>query len=178
MVLSVPPGRALVQTVDILAPIVNDAFAFGRIAARQCSFRRLRHGRRAWSAMNVACFPQGLAEEDPEQVLTNILRGGLEAVTEAGAVLAGGHTVQDEELKYGMAITGIIDPAHIAVNNGLVPGQRLVLTKPLGTGILATAVKAGWDGADESEAELVRWCGPAEQRRRRGDPQAQTPRGH
>lgn len=159
VVLSVPPGRALVQTVDILAPIVNDAFAFGRIAAANALSDVYAMGGEPWSAMNVACFPQGLAEEDSEQVLTNILRGGLEAVTEAGAVLAGGHTVQDEELKYGMAITGIIDPAHIAVNNGLVPGQRLVLTKPLGTGILATAVKTGWDGADESEAELVRWCG-------------------
>lgn len=159
VVLSVPPGRALVQTVDILAPIVNDAFAFGRIAAANALSDVYALGGEPWCAMNVACFPQGLAEDDPEQVLAGILRGGQEAITEAGAVLAGGHTVQDEELKYGLAVTGIIDPAHIAVNDALAPGQRLVLTKPLGTGILATAVKAGWDGAAESEAELVRWCG-------------------
>ncbi len=159
VVLSVPPGRALVQTVDILAPIVNDAFAFGRIAAANALSDVYALGGEPWCAMNVACFPQALAEDDPEQILAGILRGGQEAITEAGAVLAGGHTVQDDELKYGLAVTGIIDPAHIAVNDGLVPGQSLVLTKPLGTGILATAVKAGWDGAAESEAELVRWCG-------------------
>lgn len=159
VVLAVPPGRALVQTVDILAPIVNDAFAFGRIAAANALSDVYALGGEPWCAMNVACFPQDLAEDDPEQVLAGILRGGQEAIIEAGAVLAGGHTVQDEELKYGLAVTGIIDPAHIAVNDGLAPGQRLVLTKPLGTGILATAIKAGWDGAVESEAELVRWCG-------------------
>lgn len=159
VVLSVPPGRALVQTVDILAPIVNDAFAFGRIAAANALSDVYALGGEPWCAMNVACFPQDLAEDDPEQILIGILRGSQEAITEAGAVLAGGHTVQDEELKFGLAVTGIIDPAHIAVNGGLAPGQRLVLTKPLGTGILATAVKAGWDGATESESELVRWCG-------------------
>ena len=79
-------------------------------------------------------------------------------MNEAGAVLAGGHTVQDEELKYGLAVTGIIDPSHMARNDGLKPGQTLLLTKPLGTGVLATAVKARWDGAEESEAEVTRWC--------------------
>ena len=112
-------------------------------------------GGEPWCAMNVACFPQALAEDDPEQALTNILRGGQDALLEAGAVLAGGHTVQDDELKYGLAVTGIIDPAHIAVNDGLRPGQCLLLTKALGTGILATAVKARWEGAAESEAELI-----------------------
>ena len=80
-------------------------------------------------------------------------------MNEAGAVLAGGHTVQDEELKYGLAVTGVIDPEHLARNDGLKPGQVLLLTKPLGTGVLSTAVKAGWDGAAASEANLVRWCG-------------------
>lgn len=159
VVLSVPPGRALVQTVDILAPIVNDAFSFGRIAAANALSDVYALGGEPWCAMNVACFPQALAENDPENVLANILRGGLEAITEAGAVLAGGHTVQDDELKYGLAVTGIIDPAHMAVNDALAPGQRLLLTKPLGTGVLATAVKAGWDGAAESEAAISHWCG-------------------
>ena len=152
VVLRVPPGHALVQSVDVLTPVVNDAFAFGRIAAANALSD-------IWSAMNVAFFPPALAEDDPEGLLTSILRGGLDAMNEAGAVLAGGHTVQDEELKYGLAVTGVIDPEHLARNDGLRPGQVLLLTKPLGTGVLSTAVKAGWDGAAASEANLVRWCG-------------------
>ena len=144
VVLSVPAGKALVQTVDILAPIVNDAFTFGRIAAANALSDVYALGGEPWCAMNVACFPQALAEDDPEHILSDILRGGQSALLEAGAVPAGGHTVQDDELKYGLAVTGIIDPAHIAVNSGLRPGQRLLLTKALGTGILATAVKARW----------------------------------
>ncbi len=159
VVLSVPAGKALVQTVDILAPIVNDAFAFGRIAAANALSDVYALGGEPWCAMNVACFPQALAENDSEHILSDILRGGLSALLEAGAVPAGGHTVQDDELKYGLAVTGIIDPAHIAVNSGLRPGQRLLLTKALGTGILATAVKARWDGAEASETELERCCG-------------------
>ena len=89
VVLSVPPGKALVQTVDILAPIVNDAFAFGRIAAANALSDVYALGGEPWCAMNVACFPQALAEDDPEQALTNILRGGQDALLEAGAVLAG-----------------------------------------------------------------------------------------
>ena len=159
VVLSVPAGKALVQTVDILAPIVNDAFAFGRIAAANALSDVYALGGEPWCAMTVACFPQALAEDDPDHILVDILRGGHSALMEAGAVPAGGHTVQDDELKYGLAVTGIIDPSHMAVNNGLRPGQRLLLTKALGTGILATAVKARWDGAAESEAQLVRSCG-------------------
>jgi len=159
VVLAVPEGKALVQTVDILAPIVNDAFAFGRIAAANALSDIYAMGGEPWCAMNVACFPQTLAENDPEHILSDILRGGQSALLEAGAVLAGGHAVQDDELKYGLAVTGIIDPAHMAVNSGLRPGQRLLLTKALGTGILATAVKARWEGAAESETELVRCCG-------------------
>ena len=157
--LRVPPGHALVQSVDVLTPVVNDAFAFGRIAAANALSDIYAMGGEPWSAMNVAFFPPALAEDDPEGLLTSILRGGLDAMNEAGAVLAGGHTVQDEELKYGLAVTGVIDPEHLARNDGLRPGQVLLLTKPLGTGVLSTAVKAGWDGAAASEANLVRWCG-------------------
>jgi len=159
VVLRVPPGHALVQSVDVLTPVVNDAFAFGRIAAANALSDIYAMGGEPWSAMNVAFFPPALAEDDPEGLLTSILRGGLDAMNEAGAVLAGGHTVQDEELKYGLAVTGVIDPEHLARNDGLKPGQVLLLTKPLGTGVLSTAVKAGWDGAAASEANLVRWCG-------------------
>ena len=159
VVLRVPPGHALVQSVDVLTPVVNDAFAFGRIAAANALSDIYAMGGEPWSAMNVAFFPPALAEDDPEGLLTSILRGGLDAMNEAGAVLAGGHTVQDEELKYGLAVTGVIDPEHLARNDGLKPGQVLLLTKPLGTGVLSTAVKDGWDGAAASEANLVRWCG-------------------
>lgn len=159
VVLRVPPSHALVQSVDVLTPVVNDAFAFGRIAAANALSDIYAMGGEPWSAMNVAFFPPALAEDDPEGLLTSILRGGLDAMNEAGAVLAGGHTVQDEELKYGLAVTGVIDPEHLARNDGLRPGQVLLLTKPLGTGVLSTAVKAGWDGAAASEANLVRWCG-------------------
>ncbi|GHU97276.1 selenide, water dikinase [Deltaproteobacteria bacterium] len=153
-----PQGKALVQTVDFLTPIVNNAFAFGRIAAANALSDVYAMGGEPWCAINVACFPLALAKDDPD-ILVSILRGGLDALNEAGAVLAGGHTVQDEELKYGLAVTGVIDPEHMAVNSGLQAGHLLVLTKPLGVGILATAIKTGFDGAEESEAELVRWCG-------------------
>mgnify|MGYP002529796853 CR=1 FL=1 len=159
VVVRMPAGKAIVQTVDILAPIVNDAFWFGRIAACNALSDVYALGGQPWCAMNVAFFPTCLTENDPENILANILRGGMDALEEAGAVLAGGHTVQDDELKYGMAVTGVIDPEHVAANDKLRPGLRLLLTKPLGTGILATGVKARWDDHEESEALLQRWCG-------------------
>lgn len=159
VVVSLPPGKALVQTVDVLAPVVNDARAFGRIAAANALSDVYALGGEPWSAMNICCFPTCLLGEDPEEILAGILQGGLEALIEAGAVLAGGHSVQDDELKFGLAVSGLIDPGHIAVNSGLRPGQRLILTKPVGTGVLSTAVKACWDGWEEAEAVLCRWCG-------------------
>lgn len=159
MVVSLPPGKALVQTVDVLAPVVNDARAFGRIAAANALSDVYALGGEPWSAMNICCFPTCLLGDDPDEILADILRGGLEALVEAGAVLAGGHSVQDDELKFGLAVSGLIDPAHIAVNSGLRPGQRLILTKPIGTGVLSTALKACWDGWEEAEAALCRWCG-------------------
>lgn len=159
VVVSLPPGKALVQTVDVLAPVVNDARAFGRIAAANALSDVYALGGEPWSAMNICCFPTCLLGDDPDEILAGILRGGLEALVEAGAVLAGGHSVQDDELKFGLAVSGLIDPAHIAVNSGLRPGQRLILTKPIGTGVLSTALKACWDGWEEAEAALCRWCG-------------------
>lgn len=158
-VLHIPAGKAIVQTVDLLTPIVNDPFAFGRIAAANALSDVYALGGEPWCAMNIACFPPMCSGEDIEETLAQILRGGQSAMLEAGAAPAGGHTVQDEELKYGLAVTGLIDPGHIAVNSGLEPGMHLVLTKPLGTGILATAVKAGWEGADKSEQALAEVCG-------------------
>ncbi len=158
-VVSFPPGKALVQTVDILSPIVNDPYSFGRIAAANALSDVYALGGEPWTAMNIACFPQSLAGDPASSVLSEILRGGLSAIEEAGAVLCGGHTVSDEELKFGLSVSGIIDPCHIATNDGLQPGHMLVLTKPIGSGILSTALKAGWDGTEYVEETLVTYCG-------------------
>lgn len=159
VVLRLPPGKALVQTVDVLTPLVNDAFAFGRIAAANALSDVYALGGEPWSAMNICCFPPCLVADDADETIADILRGGLDALIEAGAVLAGGHSVQDDELKYGLAVSGLIDPDHIAVNAGLRPGQRLLLTKPIGTGVLSTALKAQWEGWEEAACQLRMWCG-------------------
>lgn len=149
-----PAGKALVQTVDVLAPLGNDARNFGRTAAANALSDVYAMGGEAWCAMNVVCFP---SSELPLTVLADILRGGLETVIEAGAVLAGGHTLDGDDIKYGLAVTGMVDPAAAPHNNGLRPGDALVLTKPLGSGVLATAVKAGWPGSEAHETEMYRW---------------------
>ncbi len=158
VVVSMPQGMGLVQTVDILSPIVNDGFAFGRIAACKALSDVYAMGGRPWSAMSVACFPEDLAENAPGE-LAAILRGALDAMHEAGCVSAGGHTVKDDELKFGLAVSGVVDPAKIAQNSGLAPGMKLVLTKPIGSGILATALKASWEGWEDADAQIRRWCG-------------------
>lgn len=158
-VVTVPEGYALVQTVDVLAPIVNEGRAFGRIAAANALSDVYAMGGRPWCAMSLAFFPPELAARQDDTTLVAILQGSMDAMMEAGAVPAGGHTVQDDELKYGLAVTGIIRPGHIARNDGLKPGQKLILTKPLGIGILATGVKAHWEYAEESEKEIIRWAG-------------------
>lgn len=147
-----PPGKALVQTLDFFPPIVNDPYNFGQIAAANALSDIYAMGGEPWCAMNIVCFP---VRDLPGEVLSAILAGGAAKITEAGAVLAGGHSVDDVEVKYGLSVTGIIDPDCFAANTNLAPGQKLVLTKALGTGILATAVKAGWDGADELERILT-----------------------
>ena len=158
-VLKIPANKAIVQTVDILTPIVNDPFSFGRIAACNALSDVYAMGGTPWCAMNIACFPQEWAEGEQQEILIKLLQGGQSALDEAGAVLAGGHTIQDDEIKYGLAVTGIIDPSKIAANNHLTVGLILVLTKPLGIGILSTAVKAKWPGSEESEAEIIRFSG-------------------
>ncbi|SBV96792.1 Selenide, water dikinase [uncultured delta proteobacterium] len=151
-VIRVPPGKALVQTVDFFTPVVNDPFAFGQIAAANALSDVYAMGGEPWSVMNIVCFP---VRDYPASVLAGILAGGAAKAAEAGAVLAGGHSVNDTEIKYGMAVTGLVDPDAFAANTNLMPGQVLMLTKPLGTGILATAVKARWDGADAMEQALA-----------------------
>jgi selenide,water dikinase len=154
-IVRVPSGRALVQTVDFLTPIVNDPYMFGKIAAANALSDVYAMGGVPWTAMNIACFP---VCDLSAEILTAILQGGADAVAEADAVLAGGHSVRDGELKFGLAVTGLIDPALVAVNSGLRAGDALILTKALGSGILATALKARWEGCEAFEAEIVRWA--------------------
>jgi selenide,water dikinase len=129
---------ALVQTVDFFAPIVDDPYLFGQIAAANALSDIYAMGGEPLTALNIVGFPSGKL---PLEVLTEILRGGQDKVHEAGALVVGGHTIIDEELKFGLSVTGRADPRHLLTNAGAAVGDRLVLTKPLGTGILATAAK-------------------------------------
>jgi selenide,water dikinase len=141
---------ALVQTVDFFPPIVDDPYAFGQVAAANALSDVYAMGGRPVTALNIIAFP---AKMDPG-IVSNILAGGANKVAEAGAVIAGGHSVKDNELKYGLAVTGIIDPNCIIANKGAQVGDRLILTKPLGTGIVSTAVKQNKAGEEET-AKLV-----------------------
>ena len=129
---------ALIQTVDFFTPIVNDPYTFGQIAAANALSDVYAMGGSPLTAMNICCFP---INDVGKPVLKEILRGGIDKIHEAGAVLAGGHSVEDPELKYGLSVTGVVHPDRVITNAGLAPGQELVLTKALGTGIIATALK-------------------------------------
>ena len=144
---------ALVETTDIITPLVDDPFTFGRIAAANALSDVYAMGGRPVTAMNLAFFP---ACSLPTSVLAAILAGGAHALKEAGACLVGGHTVEDDELKFGLAVTGLIDPARIVRNRTARPGDLLLLTKPLGTGVVSTAIKAQM-APSVLEAEAIRW---------------------
>ena len=150
-VFRIAPDLALVQTVDFFTPIVDDAFQFGAIAAANALSDVYAMGGEPKTALNVACFPQNGV---PFEVLTDILRGGLAKAEEAGVVVVGGHTVIDEEIKFGMAVTGLVHPDRILRNVGARPGDALVLTKALGTGIVATALKRGAGSPAEQAAAI------------------------
>ena len=130
---------ALVQTVDFFAPIVDDPYVFGQIAAANALSDVFAMGGEPLTALAIVGFPAGKL---PPSVLGEILRGGQDKVREAGAVLIGGHSIIDEELKFGFSVTGQAHPGRLLTNATARPGDRLVLTKPLGTGLLATAAKA------------------------------------
>ena len=130
---------ALVQTVDFITPVVDDPFLFGQIAAANSLSDIYAMGGKPLTAMNLVGFPRQSLDIS---ILTEILRGGLEKIHEAGAVLMGGHTVDDPELKYGLSVTGTVPPQKIRTNKGARLGDVLILTKPLGTGIITTAHKA------------------------------------
>jgi len=130
--------QALVQTLDFFPPIVDDPYHFGRIAAANALSDVYAMGGKPLTALNIVAFPDG---DLPASYLTEILRGGMEKVEEAGAVIVGGHSIKDEELKYGVSVTGIVDPNRIISNSGARAGDRLFLTKPLGTGLITTGIK-------------------------------------
>jgi len=136
---------ALVQTVDFFPPIVDDPYHFGRIAAANALSDVYAMGGRPITALNIVGFPDGVL---PESILSDILRGGNEKIEQAGVVVVGGHSIKDNELKYGVAVTGLIDPRKIITNAGARPGDRLWLTKPLGTGLITTAIKRELVGPD------------------------------
>ncbi len=133
-------GPALVQTVDFFTPIVDDPYLYGQIAAANSLSDVYAMGGRPLTALAIAAFPQdGLHTDD----IALIFRGGFDKLREAGVALLGGHTVQDREIKFGYSVTGSVDPKRILTNAGAQAGDRLILTKPLGTGIVGTAIKFG-----------------------------------
>lgn len=131
---------AIIQTVDFFTPIVDDAYIFGQIAAANALSDVYTMGGRPLTAMNIVCFP---IKSFDVSVLQDILRGGLDKLTEAKVALVGGHSIEDTELKYGLSVTGTVHPKRLITNSGARVGDKLILTKPLGTGIINTAVKAG-----------------------------------
>jgi len=130
---------ALIQTVDFFTPIVDDPYLFGQVAAANSISDVYAMGGIPLTAMNIICFPVKTMEIS---VLHEILRGGLDKMREAEVLLVGGHSVDDDELKYGLSVTGTVHPKKVILNRGARPGDALVLTKPLGTGIINTALKA------------------------------------
>ena len=136
-------GPALVQTVDFFTPIVDDPYIYGQIAAANALSDVYAMGGRPVTALAIACFPDTGLEPD---TIAAIFTGGLEKLRESGTALLGGHTVKDKEIKFGYSVTGAVDPARMLTNAGARPGDALILTKPLGTGIVGTAIK--FDRAD------------------------------
>ena len=131
---------AIIQTVDFFTPIVDDPYTFGQIAAVNALSDVYAMGGKPLAAMNIICFPIGKIDID---ILRQILKGGLDKMREADVLLVGGHSVEDNELKYGLSVTGVIHPEKVLLNKNARVGDKLVLTKPLGTGIISTALKGG-----------------------------------
>ena len=142
---------ALVQSVDFFPPIVDDPYWFGAIAAANALSDIYAMGATPLIGLNIVCFPIGL----PKEVLGKILKGGADKMTEAGAIIGGGHTIDDAEPKYGVSVTGLVRPGEQITNSEARDGDKLVLTKAIGTGIITTALKAGKSDA-ETEGRVVR----------------------
>ena len=133
------PETALVQTVDFFTPIVDDPYTFGQIAATNALSDVYAMGGKPMTALALVCFP----EKADLNILERILAGGLSKMMEANCTIIGGHSIRDEETKFGYSVTGIIDPKRVLANQGAQPGDRLIFTKALGTGVISTAIKKG-----------------------------------
>lgn len=151
-VFRLPDGRALVQTIDFFTPVVDDPYAFGQIAAANALSDVYAMGGQPLTVLNVACFNPLAA---PPEVWAAILRGMYDKTVEAGAVVLGGHSVEDNEPKFGMSVTGIVDPDHVFANTEARAGDAIYLTKPLGTGIVTTAAKNDAASPDEIAAAIA-----------------------
>jgi selenide, water dikinase len=138
-VYKISPEQALVQTVDFFTPIVDDPYTFGQIAATNSLSDVYAMGGQPLSALAIVCFP----EKGDLDILEQILAGGLSKMMEAGCVVIGGHSVRDPEIKFGYSVTGMIHPERVWTNSGAKPGDKLILTKALGTGVISTAIKKG-----------------------------------
>lgn len=139
---------ALIQTLDFFTPIVDDPYRFGQITAANALSDVYAMGGKPLLAMNILACPIKTMEA---KVIREVIKGGLSKVEEAGALLVGGHSVEDDELKYGLSVTGIVHPDRVLLNSGARPGDRLILTKPLGTGILSTAIKGNLADSETEE---------------------------
>jgi selenide, water dikinase len=142
---------ALVQTVDFFTPIVDDPFCFGQIAAANALSDVYAMGGRPVSALTIVAYP----EKGDLEILEEILRGGLAKMTEAGCTVVGGHSIRDDDMKFGYAVTGLIHPAGVWRNVGARPGDSLLLTKPLGAGVISTGLKQGRVAAESVDAAIV-----------------------
>jgi len=142
---------AIIQTVDFFTPIVDDPYTFGQIAVVNALSDVYAKGGRPLTALNIVCFPIKAMDIS---ILRETLKGGLSKMREAGVVLVGGHSVEDPELKYGLSVTGVIHPDRVIMNNGAQVGDKLILTKPLGTGIISTALKGG-EASEQAVAKSV-----------------------
>jgi selenide,water dikinase len=138
-VYQIAPDQALVQTVDFFTPIVDDPYTFGQIAATNALSDVYAMGGRPLTSLALVCFP----EKADLEILERILAGGLSKMIEAGCTVIGGHSIRDEETKFGYAVTGMVHPKKILANAGAKPGDALILTKALGTGVISTAIKKG-----------------------------------
>ena len=135
----VAPDLALVQTVDFFTPIVDDPYTFGQIAATNALSDVYAMGGKPITALAMVCFP----DKEDTAILEQILAGGLSKMVEAGCTIIGGHSIRDEEIKFGYAVTGLVNPRRVLANGGAQPGDRLLFTKSLGTGVISTAIKKG-----------------------------------
>lgn len=146
------PELALIQTVDFFTPVVDDPFQFGQIAVANALSDIYAKGGKPLTALNIVCFPIKTLDIN---ILKETLRGGLDKLQEAGVLLVGGHSIDDPEMKYGLSVTGVIHPEKVIFNQGAKPGDLLLLTKAIGTGIVATAIKRG-AASKEAISEAVK----------------------